>query len=313
MTDYLKKLGSLSVGSHMRRISESLSQDVADIYKQHNFEFEPKWFLVFRLLSEQSPITATEIADQLGVTHSAVNQIAQELIEHGYANSSQDKQDKRRQLLVFSNKGENLAEKLEPVWIKIQAAVDDLLQESGGQFLSSMYSLEACHSKRSLTKRVSEMSYNHEPVQIVRYEPGYRKHFADLNIEWLNKYFTVNKDDEKLLYNPDLVLATGGEVFFALCGKEVVGTVALIRQSADSYELAKMGVSSKYQGLGIGKKLINACINEARRRAAKVLTLEAVSILKASVHLYTKAGFVKYKPDKPSQFERVDTYMRLKL
>jgi len=313
MTDYLKKKGSLAIASHMKRIAESLSQDVAEIYKQYDFEFEPKWFLVFSLLAEQSPVTATEIADQLGVTHSAVNQIAQELIEHGYANSSQDKQDKRRQLLVFSNKGKSLAEKLEPFWIKVQAAIDELLEESGGQFLSGMYLLESSHNKQSLAKRMANMSHNQQQVQIVRYEAAYKKFFAELNIEWLNKYFAVEKEDEKLLCNPEAVLAGGGEIFFVLCDKKVVGTVALICLSADHYELAKMGVSSKYQGLGIGKKLLHTCINEAKRRGAKLLTLETCTVLKAAVNLYTKAGFVKYKPEHLSPFKRVDVYMRLKL
>lgn len=290
-----------------------MSQDVADIYNHYNFEFEPKWFPVFRLLAEQSPITATEIADQLGVTHSAVNQTAQELTDHGYIGSSQDSQDKRRRLLVLTNKGKNLISKLEPVWTKVQIAMDDLLQESGGHFLSSMYLLEACHDRKSLTQRVSKMSYNQQQMQIVRYEPVYRKSFADLNIEWLSKYFTVEKADERLLSNPESILAGGGEIFFALCDKEVVGTAALICQASEHYELAKMAVTAKYQGTGIGKKLLNACINEARRRAAKILTLETVSVLKGAVHLYTKAGFAKYKPDQASQFKRVDTYMRLRL
>ncbi len=264
--------------------------------------------------AEQSPVTATEIADQLGVTHSAINQIAQELIEHGYASSSQDKQDKRRQLLVISNKGKSLAEKLEPVWVKIQAAINELLQESGGQFLTSMYLLESCHKKQSLLKRMANMSQNQQEVQIVRYEPAYRKYFAELNIEWINKYFVVVEADEKLLYNPETVLVNGGEIFFVLCDHKVVGTVALIRLSPEHYEIAKMGVSSKYQGLGIGKKLLHACINEAKRRGGKLLTLETCTVLKAAVRLYTKTGFVRYEPEKLSVLKhRVDIYMRLKL
>jgi ribosomal protein S18 acetylase RimI-like enzyme len=92
-----------------------------------------------------------------------------------------------------------------------------------------------------------------------------------------------------------------------------VGTVALIAESPQHFEIAKMAVSSKFQGLGIGKKLLNACINEARRRGAKLITLGSVSVLKAAVHLYAKAGFVKYKPEHPSEFKRTDVFMRLKL
>ncbi len=313
MTDYLKKQGSLAVASHMRRLSESISQDVAEIYKDHDLLFEPKWFPVFCLLAEQSPVTATEIADQLGVTHSAINQIAQELIDQGYIESQSDKQDKRRRLFVFSVKGKNLVSKLEPVWLKIKSAIEDLLQESGGQFLANLYLLEACHKKAPLAVRVKEMSHHLQDLQIVRYEASYKKYFADLNTEWLKKYCAIEKLDEQIFANPELILTGGGEIFFALSDKQVVGTAAVLYQEPNHYEFARFAVTAKYQGLGIGKKLLNACINEVKRRGGTLLTLETVSILKAASSLYREAGFVKYKPDHLSKYKRVDTYMRLKL
>ena len=275
----------------MRRVAENISQDVAEIYRQHDVQFEPKWFPVFRLLAEQSPITATEIADQLGVTHSAINQIAQELVDQGYIESESDKQDKRRRLFVLTSKGKSLVSKLESVWIKIKMAIDDLLEESGGQFLFNLYSLETCLGKQSLSKRVGAMSHNQQDVQIVRYEPAYRKHFADLNIEWISKYFAIEKADETFLGSPESILAGGGEIFFALCDKQVVGTVALVSRSPEQFQLAKMAVSAKFQGLGIGKKLLNACIHEARRRGAKVITLGTVSVLKVGRASLCKSWF----------------------
>lgn len=103
-------------------------------------------------------------------------------------------------------------------------------------------------------------------VSIIPFEEKYAKQFYNLNVEWLEKYFYVEPYDQKVLSNPKTyIIDKGGFIFFATYNNEIVGTVALINQQL-FYELSKMAVSPKYQGLKIGQKLIDFCIEFGKEK-----------------------------------------------
>ena len=99
---------------------------------------------------------------------------------------------------------------------------------------------------------------DNENLQIIAYQPVYAKKFYDLNVAWLKKYFYVEPYDEKVLSNPQkYVIDPGGFIFLAKYNNEIVGVVALINQKT-FFELSKMAVSPKYQGLKISLKKLSS-------------------------------------------------------
>jgi N-acetylglutamate synthase-like GNAT family acetyltransferase len=128
-------------------------------------------------------------------------------------------------------------------------------------------------------------------VQIIPYNEELKDHFESLNKEWLEKYFSVEPVDEEIFRNPQRdIIDKGGYIFFALKDSEVVGTCALFKRH-DSFELAKMAVTDKYQGLGIGKKLLETCIEKAKSLGVKHIELVSHKKLGPAIHLYKKLGF----------------------
>ena len=69
------------------------------------------------------------------------------------------------------------------------------------------------------------------------------------------------------------------------------------------FELAKMGVSPKHQGRGIGRKLGEAILELAKEKNAKAIFLETNTKLKPAIALYHKLGFKEVKIDS-SPYER---------
>lgn len=134
-------------------------------------------------------------------------------------------------------------------------------------------------------------------IKIVPYSEVYKSYFKSLNLEWLNKYFHPTDADIEILDHPERILAKGGQVFFALHDEEVAGTCACIPHGKNSYELIKMGVSARFQGKGIGLKLIQAVVKEAKEHGKTEVMLETASSLKAAVSLYTKSGFTQVGPE----------------
>ena len=150
-----------------------------------------------------------------------------------------------------------------------------------------------------------------EKVEIIAYQPKYAALFYKLNVEWLEKYFYVEPYDEKVLSNPQkYILDAGGFIFFAKYNNEIVGVVSLINQKT-FFELSKMAVAPKYQGLKIGEKLMDFCIQFAKNQQWKSVTLYSNRKLIPAIELYKKTGFKEVELEKKSHYERSDIKMLL--
>ena len=148
-------------------------------------------------------------------------------------------------------------------------------------------------------------------LRIVPFAPALREHFYRLNEAWLRKYFHVEEIDHRVLSNPEgEILEGGGTILFAVLGEEVVGTCALMPEADGAFELTKMAVEERRQGLGIGRALLAAAIGEFRRRDGRRLFLETNSKLAPAVRLYESVGFEHQPSIKPdSHYDRANVYM----
>ncbi len=160
------------------------------------------------------------------------------------------------------------------------------------------------------------MTYTSElptAVQIVDFEPQHAKAFYDLNHEWITRYFVMEEADHRSLGDPKgYILDKGGYILMANYKGEVVGTCALINDGDGIYELAKMAVSPKAQGLKIGKLLGEAAIQKARDAGAEKVYLVSNRRLETALHLYKRLGFIEV-PMPPSIYERADIKMEINL
>ena len=126
---------------------------------------------------------------------------------------------------------------------------------------------------------------NNENLQIIPYQPAYAKKFYDLNV---------------------------GFIFLAKHNNEIVGVVALINQKT-FFELSKMSVLPKYQGLKIGEKLMHFCIEFAKSKDWKSITLYSHRKLVPAINLYKKVGFKEVEIEKEVHYERANIKMLLNL
>jgi len=131
-------------------------------------------------------------------------------------------------------------------------------------------------------------------VEIVAFEERYHEDYKRLAYEWLEKYVSVEPEDEKILNDPwGVVLNNGGHIFMAKRGEEIIGTASLIKLDTVVFELAKFAVTEKYKGLKIGNILMEKCIEMAKRESAKKLILYTNKKLVPAIGLYRKFGFTE--------------------
>jgi len=149
----------------------------------------------------------------------------------------------------------------------------------------------------------------HNTVEIIPFSSDLKEHIKTLNIAWLTKYFRVEKKDEITLSNPqEEIIDKGGMIFYARYNNEILGTVSLMKIDNFTFELSKMAVSDKAQGLGIGNKLLAYCIVVAQENNIRKLFLYSNRILLPAIHLYEKFGFIEV-PLGDISYERADIKM----
>ena len=146
-------------------------------------------------------------------------------------------------------------------------------------------------------------------VEIIPFSSDLKDYIKILNIEWLQKYFRVEEKDELVLSNPqEEIINKGGTIFYAKYNDEILGTVSLMKIDQDTFELSKMAVSDKAQGLGIGNKLLIHSITVAEENKIKKILLYSNRILLPALHLYKKFGFIEV-PLGDVSYERADIKM----
>jgi putative acetyltransferase len=150
-------------------------------------------------------------------------------------------------------------------------------------------------------------------IEIVPYQDEFRADFRRLNLAWLDKYGLTETHDLQMLEDPGTaILAKGGRIFLALEGGTVVGTAALLKGEGGDYELAKMAVDPGSQGQGLGRKLLERCLQEAENLKAGKIFLFSNTRLAVALKLYEKFGFRRV-PVTGAPFVTADVKMELVL
>ncbi|WP_419252474.1 GNAT family N-acetyltransferase [Caulobacter sp. ErkDOM-YI] len=147
-------------------------------------------------------------------------------------------------------------------------------------------------------------------MRILPFEPRHADAWRDLNTAWISKYFTMEAKDHEALNDPvGKILDKGGHILMAETDEgEVIGCVGLILLADGGFEVAKMTVTEQARGTGLGRLLMQACIDRAEALGAPRLYLETNSSLAPALGLYRAMGFVDL-PHRDTPYARADVFM----
>ena len=152
-------------------------------------------------------------------------------------------------------------------------------------------------------------------IDIIPFTPELAEDFKVINQAWIEKYFEVEAEDQRVLNDPKKYLIdTGGQILFARNTEsgQIIAACALKKWADDEYELSKMGVLEGNQGSGVGKLLALAVIEEAKKRGCKRLFLESNRKLTPAMKLYQNLGFKEFiNHESRVDYHRCDIVMEL--
>jgi ribosomal protein S18 acetylase RimI-like enzyme len=104
-----------------------------------------------------------------------------------------------------------------------------------------------------------------------------------------------------------MTFGAGGDTdideFVAEVDGRVVGSIALRRRPDSTGHISKFFVSASQRGRGIGRRLLELAIEEARRRKLYRLDLETRTFFESAIHLYESTGW-RRGPDPPNVCDR---------
>ncbi|MGE8513224.1 MAG: MarR family winged helix-turn-helix transcriptional regulator, partial [Chryseobacterium culicis] len=112
--------------TRLHRLSEQLRKDGALIYKAFGIDFELKWFPVIFTIYKKEIASVVEIANEIGYTHPSTITLLKELEKQELIQWQKDKQDERKRLFMLTSKGQELIEKMKPVWELMSQILGDI-------------------------------------------------------------------------------------------------------------------------------------------------------------------------------------------
>lgn len=148
--------------------------------------------------------------------------------------------------------------------------------------------------------------------EIIPYEDRYKPDLLAISLPWLEENDILEPADFDQLEHPERILATGGRIFLARAGEEIIGMIMLELFGDGVCEPFKYGVLEPWRNRGVGRALMDAVLTAARELGQHTAVLTSHHSLTAALHIYESYGFRHVKHDH-DVFEASDVMMELTL
>jgi DNA-binding MarR family transcriptional regulator/GNAT superfamily N-acetyltransferase len=250
--------------------------------------------IIFELAQRQD-LTASALTRALDIDAGYLSRLLSAFEKDGLIQKSPSKSDNRHQLLKLTAKGRKAFSVLNERSKRQNAALlQSLSPEDQQRLLQSMQTLEnllGAPAKPALPyllrpHRVGDIGWIiHRHGVLYAEEYGFDETFEALVADILARFIQHHDPKREYLWLAEQDGERVGSIMIADAGEEVA-------------QLRILLVEPKARGCGIGKRLIQECMDFSKRAGYKKIKLWTQSILAEARHLYEKAGFalVEEKP-----------------
>ena len=250
-------------------------------------------------LAHRDDLAAKEIGIELGLDPGYLSRIVQSFDEKGLITRRPLPADRRQYQLSLTAKGRQTFAKLNlSSQNEVAAMLAQLSAGDATRLTQAMATIEAVLDPRRSqpaafmlrSHRVGDMGW-----VISRQAAAYAADYNwDISYEAL-----VAEICAQFIKNYD---AAREHCWIAEVGGEPVGSIFLVKATDTIAKLRLLQVEKKARGLGVGRALVEQCIQGARERGYSKMTLWTQSILLAARGIYHNAGFKLVKEEKHHSF-----------
>jgi DNA-binding MarR family transcriptional regulator/N-acetylglutamate synthase-like GNAT family acetyltransferase len=241
-------------------------------------------------LAQRDNLTASDLCRELGLDAGYLSRILAGLEQQGLIEKIRAERDARQRLLRLTSDGALAFALLDQrSRDEVVEMLSDLGEADQQRLLQAMYTIQSVLDQAKGFKFA-------EPFVLRPHEPGdmgwvthrhgvlYAQEYGwDARFEALVAQIVADFINN---YNP-----ARERCWIAEIGGEIVGSVFVVQASETVAKLRLLLVEPKARGLGLGTRLVEACIRFARRSGYQKLMLWTNSVLIEARHIYQKAGF----------------------
>jgi DNA-binding MarR family transcriptional regulator/GNAT superfamily N-acetyltransferase len=244
-------------------------------------------------------LTATDIQRLLGLDLGYLSRILRSFERSGLLLRERSKKDGRRSLIRLTARGRRVFSALNA---RQSSDVEKMLQSVSDpareNLIGSMQTIQkVLNGNAARGTKVSLRTHRPGDMGWVMFRHGVlydREYGWDERFEALVGEIVVN-----FVKNFD---ADREQCWIAEIDGERVGSIFLVNESETVAKLRLLLVEPTARGHGVGKLLVNECIDFARKAGYRKLTLWTNSVLDAARHIYEVAGFEFVKEEKHTSF-----------
>lgn len=240
-------------------------------------------------LAHRAQPTAAELAKDLGLDAGYLSRILSRFQKRGLITRTPSESDGRRSLLALTVRGRKVFAPLDArSSAEVATMLGQLPEADQKRLIHAMHEIQYLLGSPSAA-RGPYLLRSHQPGDIgwvvhrhgalYSQEYGWDERFEALVAE-IAARFVQNFDPKR------------ERCWIAESDGEILGSVFLVKESDEIARLRLLLVEPKARGLGLGKRLVEECVQFARRAGYKKITLWTQSVLSAARHLYQQAGFV---------------------
>ena len=253
--------------------------------------------VLYELAHRDNP-TATQIAGELSLDPGYLSRLLKKLERQGHLARGRDAEDGRQRPLRLTRTGRRVFESLDRAsGEQIARMIGALTPAQLGELVGSMQAV-----RRFLQPDTSDTAYAlralrpgdigwiiHRQALLYAGEYGWDVSYEGLIAEILGNFVRQ--------FDPVAENAWVAERHGA-----IVGSVFLVRESAAIAKLRLLYVEPSARGLGIGRRLVDACIAAAREKGYHRLRLWTNDVLVSARRIYQAAGFRLVKEERHHSF-----------
>jgi DNA-binding MarR family transcriptional regulator/GNAT superfamily N-acetyltransferase len=254
-------------------------------------------------LAHRENATAKDLCRDLGLDRGYVSRMLQNFEKHGWIKVAPSPEDRRHQFLSLTAKGHKVFDPLE--------------QRSSGEVTAMLARLSPNQREKMLAAiRDIESVLAPQPAIVApyilrSYRPGDMGWIVQRHGELYWKEYGYDERFEAMVAGivaefVEKLDPAHERCWIAEIDGENVGCVFLVKKSATVAKLRVLLLEPSARGLGIGKRLVDECVNFARDAGYKKIMLWTQRELAAARGIYERAGFKLVAEKKHESWGRKD-------
>ena len=240
-------------------------------------------------LANTEGATASQLCQELGLDAGYLSRILNRFEQQGLLQKVRSQQDGRQYILQLTEQGKAEFAVLD---LRSKEEIGDMLQSLGEE-----EQLQLLKSMKGIRELLEEKEFKYaEPFYLRSHEPGDMGWVTYRHGVLYAREYDWNEQFEALVaeivsdfiknYKPERE-----RCWIAEMKGEIVGSIFLVEKSPAVAKLRLLLVEPTARGMGLGSRLVQECIDFARRKGYEKVTLWTNSILEDARKIYRKAGF----------------------